>query len=346
MNLFSVFLSSFALCVPLVIWARVVALRLGVVDNPRSGRASQAPRPYLGGVAIGLAVCISATVAWIRTNTLAASMVAVLVAVAVSGLIGLSDDLVTHSAKPKLLAEFGVATLVVLLGGTLAITEVPLIDAGFSLLAIVLLTNSFNLLDNSDGALASVAVITGLGITGVAYSLNRLPESYLAMAVAGACLAFLLFNWHPASIFMGDAGSLFVGCALVCSLALLKGTDTPRSIPVALGLMLVPLADTALVFVARRLEKRRFMDGGVDHLHHRLGRTSLGVRGGAAILAAVSATGCSIAVMVTTDVLDWLPALILLSLLAGTLLIIGLRLPSHAAPNGKTSMDGITASEI
>jgi UDP-GlcNAc:undecaprenyl-phosphate GlcNAc-1-phosphate transferase len=332
-NLISVFLSSFALCVPLVILARIVALRWGVVDTPRAARASQTPRPYLGGVAVALAVIVSAIVAWIRTGTLQASMIAVLVAVTLSGLIGLSDDLFAHTATPKLIAECGVATLVVALGGTLAITEVPLIDAVFSLLAIVLLMNSFNLLDNSDGALASVAVVTGLGITGVAYSLNRLPESYLAMAVAGASLALLLFNWHPASIFMGDAGSLFVGCALVSSLALLKGTDTPRSIPVALGLMLVPLVDTMLVFIARRREGRPFMAGGVDHLHHRLGRTTVGVRGGAALLAAVSAVGSSIAVGVTTDVLGWLVALIAILALAGALLLVGLRLPSRPQPS-------------
>lgn len=330
MNLMSVLLSSFALCVPLVILARIVALKWGIVDKPREGRASQAPRPYLGGVAIALAVCVSAAVAWLRTETLQASMVAVLVAVAVSGLIGLSDDMVAHTAMPKLIAEFGVAALVVQLGGTLAITAIPLVDAVFSLLAIVLLMNSFNLLDNSDGALSSMAVVTGFGITGVAYSLNRLPEGYLAMAVAGASLAFLLFNWHPASIFMGDAGSLFVGCALVSSLALLKGTDTPRSIPVALGLMMVPLVDTALVFITRRREGRPFMAGGVDHLHHRFGRTAAGVRGGAALLAAVSAVGCSMAVMVTTNVLGWLPALISIAALACSLLLVGLRLPSQA----------------
>lgn len=339
MNLISVLLSSFALCVPLVILARIVALKWGVVDKPRAGRASLAPRPYLGGVAIAIAVCISAIVAWVRTGTLQASMVAVLVAVAISGLIGLSDDLVAHTARPKLIAEFGVAALVVLLGGTLAVTTVPLIDAALSLIAIVLLMNSFNLIDNSDGALASIAVVTGLGVTGVAYSLNRLPESYLAMAVAGASLAFLLFNWHPASIFMGDAGSLFIGCALVSSLALLRGTDTPRSIPVALGLMVVPLVDTVLVFITRRREGRPFMAGGVDHLHHRFGRTGAGVRGGAALLAALSAVGCSISVMVTTDVLGWVPALLIIGALASALLLVGLRLPSQSVATAVASED-------
>lgn len=341
MVLISVLLSAFAMCVPLVILARILALRWGVVDTPRAGRASQEPRPYLGGVAIAIAVCIAATLAWVRTGTLQASMVAVLVAVAVSGVIGLSDDLMAHTAKPKLIAEFGVASVVVFLGGTLAITAIPLIDSVVSLLAIVLLMNSFNLIDNSDGALASIAVVTGLGVTGVAFSLGRLPESYLAAAVAGASLAFLLFNWHPASIFMGDAGSLFVGCALVSSLALLKGTDTPRSIPVALGLMLVPLVDTALVFITRRREARPFMAGGVDHLHHRFGRTAAGVRGGAALLAAVSAVGCAVSIMVTTDVLGWQPALLGIALLAGALLLVGLSMSSKP-PSSVTSEGSMT----
>jgi len=330
MSVLWVILAAFALTIPLVQAARLVALRYGVVDNPRPSRVSRAPRPYLGGVAIMTAATLVCAFTWAISGEFNATTVAILLAVVVSGIIGLSDDLRHHTATPKLIAEFLVAGVVVMLGGTIAITVTPVVDALISLVVIVFLMNSFNLLDNSDGALSSVAAITGFGIAGVAVVLGQNPQGFLAAAVGGACLAFLLFNWHPATIFMGDAGSLFVGCALVCSLALIKGTDTPRSIPVALGLMIVPIVDTTLVFITRRREGRSFMAGGVDHLHHRLSRTTLGTRGGAAAIASVAATGSLTAIAVAEGWLAWTPAVFLISCIGLALLVVGLRLPSRA----------------
>ncbi len=203
MNVLWVLLAAFALTVPLVLVARLVAIRYGIVDTPRLGRASLVSRPYLGGVAIVLAAVVVTGIGWWWSNQMTTTTAAILIAVTASGVIGLSDDLRRHSATPKLVAEFLVAAAVVVLGGTIAITATVAVDAVLSLIVIVFLMNSFNLLDNSDGALSSVAAITGIGIAGVAVILGQNPQGFLAAAVAGACLAFLLFNWHPASIFMG-----------------------------------------------------------------------------------------------------------------------------------------------
>ncbi len=115
----------------------------------------------------------------------------------------------------------------------------------------------------------------------------------------------------------------------MCSLALIKGTDTPRSIPVALGLMIVPVVDTTLVFITRRRDGRSFMEGGVDHLHHRFGRTGLGPRGGAAVLASVAAVGAAIAILVASDYVHWLPALVAVGCIGLILLLIGMHLNAY-----------------
>jgi UDP-GlcNAc:undecaprenyl-phosphate GlcNAc-1-phosphate transferase len=141
-------------------------------------------------------------------------------------------------------------------------------------------TNAFNLLDNMDGLSAGTAVIAALSIFGIAVLQQRYLVAALALALAGCATGFLRANFHPAKIYMGDAGSLFLGFVLAVLLLKLRAT-APTRVPVAVILAVpgVALFDTTLVVVSRLAHRRSPFEGGQDHTSHRLVKMGLSVRG-------------------------------------------------------------------
>ncbi|MDG4864951.1 undecaprenyl/decaprenyl-phosphate alpha-N-acetylglucosaminyl 1-phosphate transferase, partial [Streptomyces sp. T-3] len=164
---------------------------------------------------------------------------------------------------------------------------------------IVLITNSFNLLDNSDGAMATVAVVTALGLA-LCAAAEGLPGLALLLTVLAASLAgFLTLNWHPARIFLGDCGSLFTGF-LLASAAVLVHTGHD-ALPSAVGLFALTAAataDTLLVVLSRRRAGRPVLLGGTDHIAHRLRRLGFTVPGAAVVLGALALVGALTGVLV------------------------------------------------
>jgi UDP-GlcNAc:undecaprenyl-phosphate GlcNAc-1-phosphate transferase len=154
------------------------------------------------------------------------------------------------------------------------------VDALVSVVWIVGVTNAFNLLDNMDGLSAGTAIIAALSIFGIALLQQRYLVAALALALAGCATGFLRANFHPAKIYMGDAGSLFLGFVLAVLLLKLRAT-APTRVPVAVILAVpgVALFDTTLVVVSRMAHRRSPFAGGQDHTSHRLVRMGLSVRG-------------------------------------------------------------------
>ena len=287
-------IGSFLGVVALTPLARQVALRFGITDRPGHGKLHTKVTPYLGGVAI----LLTALVASSFLPSWSAQGVGILVGAAVVGLVGLIDDMRMLGPVPRLVTEVAAASLAFATGARVHLVNDP-VDWVLTVTWLVILTNAFNLLDNMDGAAGVIASVTAVALTVTAALGGQVLVAGLAAIVAGCCVGFLLYNWHPARIFLGDAGSLFLGF-LLASLALeLRSTAGHRAVLAAVVLLAGPaLFDTTLVVVSRVRAGRSIMVGGTDHTSHRLARMGLATPVVVGMLAVVTAVSCSLGVAV------------------------------------------------
>ncbi len=274
--------------------ARRAALRSGVIAVPRARDSHTTPIPLLGGAAIYTAfvaaLILFSDLAYIR------ELIGILLGATIVSLFGLADDRWGMPALIKLGGQFLAAT-VLLLGGTqIQLFPWPVLNWVATLLWVVVVTNAINFLDNMDGLSGGVATIAAAFFLLMA-AMNE-PRQVLvgamSAALIGACIGFLRYNFNPASIFMGDTGSLFIGfilAALAIKLRFLNNTPIVTWLaPVCvLGL---PLFDTALVIVARlRRGVNPFTTAGKDHVSHRL--HALGMTKREAVLTCYLLAGAS-----------------------------------------------------
>jgi len=253
--------------------ARRAALRVGVVAVPRTRDLHVAPVPLLGGAAIYAAFVLALLLFGDRFYI--RELVAILLGATLISLFGLADDRWSLPAPVKLGGQV-LAGVVLLLGGTqVQLFAQPWLNWALTLLWVVGITNALNFLDNMDGLSGGVATIASAFFLLLA-AMNE-PRQVLvgtmAAALMGACLGFLRYNLNPATIFMGDTGSLFLGFILA---ALAIKLRFPSNVPlvtwmVPLCVLALPIFDTALVCVARlRRGVNPFTTAGKDHLSHRL----------------------------------------------------------------------------
>ena len=225
--------------------------------------------------------------------------------------VGLVDDIISLKPYTKLIAEIAVASLFVFFGYRLAWIESLTLDTLLTMVWIVGLTNAFNLLDNMDGLCAGVTLIAGttLLVTIVVQSGVTPQATYLALLLGGTA-GFLVYNLHPASIFMGDSGSLFIGMNLaVLSLgAGHGGGNSPGILSIVAGpmlLLLVPIFDTTLVTMSRLLSGRSAAQGGRDHSSHRLVAIGLSERRAVAVLWILATLGGLLSLSLQRVQNDW-----------------------------------------
>lgn len=281
------FLISCMAIVPL----KRLALGWELTDRPSEQKAHARPTPYLGGIAItfGTVVPVIAMIGFVDLQ-----IMAILLAGTAVSLVGLIDDVGPLRPVTRLVVEAGAASGVVLSGVHLTTPADGWLDGLLTVVWIVVMLNSFNLLDNMDGALGAVTTVTAafLGVT--AFVTGQPALGLLLIALAGTSLGFLPHNWAPARIFMGDSGSLFIGFVLTCSAILLVMGQGPGK--VIAGLLLptfVATVDTGVVFISRMRAGRSPLVGGTDHVSHRLRRMGLSTRAVAATLGAIAAgAGC------------------------------------------------------
>lgn len=199
--------------------------------------------------------------------------------------IGLKDDIMVLSAFKKLIVQIIVAAIIIHLGGIKieslhGIAGIETIDPMYGIpltyITIILVVNAYNLIDGVDGLAGSLGLMVTL-LLGTYFSLaNMLPYAIFSFSLAAALLAFLIFNYSPAKIFMGDSGSLMVG--LVCSILVLKFINVAAnplsvlpiesSVAVGVALLLIPLADTIRVFSIRIIKGRSPFTPDRNHIHH------------------------------------------------------------------------------
>lgn len=267
---------------------RALAIRLGAVAHPQRDRWSVTAVPLLGGPAI--VVTTAAVLAFVPG--LPVSFWVLFGGAAALAAVGLVDDLRPITPYTKLAAQLAAAGAVTALGLRFPLTGVPVFDIIVTVVWLVGLSNAFNLLDNMDGLAAGIAAIAG-GVKIVLFAAEGdWSAAWATSVLVGACLGFLALNFHPARIFMGDSGSLFIGF-FVAGLSTIGGTpDSRATASVLIGpvaVMLVPIFDTVLVTIMRIIAGRPISQGGRDHASHRLVTAGLSVRRAVLVLYGLAA---------------------------------------------------------
>ncbi len=269
----------------------VLARRWGVLDLPAPRKLHAQPTPLLGGLATFVAFATAVTL-FLRP-VVPAQMTLLLVGAAAFGILGLLDDLWDAGAW-KLVAEAAVVTAIVWLGGFQINLPWPGSGAILAILWILGVANAVNCLDCSDGIAPGVTVVGGLALTGLAIALDRWGVAVAAAAVAGAALGFLRYNFPPARIFLGDAGSLMMGFLLASLSATLAAPEVTNVWPAPLLILGIPVLDFLFVHVRRyqqgvRNPLKLVTSTGKDHLPHRLLQVGLSKREAAVRVYVLSA---------------------------------------------------------
>lgn len=318
-------LTAFLAVLALVPLVRRVAVAYGVTDVPALGKLHSTATPYLGGVAVALAVAGASAFlpAWSVEGA------AILVGALAVGAAGLVDDMRTVGPGRRLAVEALAASVAFAAGARVELLGGPA-DFLLTVAALVVLTNSFNLLDNMDGAAGVVGTTTAVALLAAAVLEGQVLVGGLASLVAGACLGFLVHNWHPARIFLGDAGSLFVGFLLAAIALKLRFVVAPPASVAALGLLVgTALFDTTLVVVSRLRAGRPIHVGGTDHVSHRLLMLGLPCPSVAGVLAVGTAACAALGLAVGRGVLPAWPVVAAVVAVGLTALAALLRMPVY-----------------
>jgi UDP-GlcNAc:undecaprenyl-phosphate/decaprenyl-phosphate GlcNAc-1-phosphate transferase len=262
-----------------------VAPRKGWVASPRQDRWNARVVAHFGGVPVLLAFSIAA-LSFFRTR----QNLIVLLLIWGMAILGLADDIAGLRPKAKLAGQTLLAGLAVYAGIVHPLTSHFWINVTFTMVWIVGITNAVNLLDNMDGLAAGIAIIAAAQVVLFAGLAN--PISGLALCMLAAVAGFLVFNVNPAKVFMGDVGALAIGFFLAC--VSVKAAEHLSSLASVLFVpclvLFIPVFDTLLVSVTRRVSGRPISLGARDHASHRLVLIGLSERQAVSLLYVIAAT--------------------------------------------------------
>ncbi len=272
-HFFSFVLALFVTLVTIPVLMRF-ADRLRLIDIPDARKVHEVAIPRCGGIAIALGTALPV----LMSVPLDRSTVGYLVGAGIVVVFGAWDDVKPLHYRWKLLGQ--VLAVGVVMSGGVVLEHVPLfgLDAApwwvsYPLTALFLLgvTNAVNLFDGLDGLAGGCALLTLSAVATLAYLGQGFPVTLIVVAVAGSIFGFLRYNTHPASVFMGDAGSQFLGfTTAVLSIFLIEGCDRALNPGLPLLLLGLPVLDTTMVVVQRLWEGRSPFSADRSHLHHKL----------------------------------------------------------------------------
>jgi UDP-GlcNAc:undecaprenyl-phosphate GlcNAc-1-phosphate transferase len=290
------FLSAFAVTSGFVVLTIRICRKHGWVSQPRMDRWHKGTPAFFGGVPLfaGFAVLSIAFIPW--SNHLLWRLIGI---ASLMFLLGLIDDIYRLAPVRKLAGQLLASGLLISIGVVYPLRGSMTVNIVISVLWLVGITNAFNLLDNMDGLSAGIALISATYL-GVFYVSGGYYEQALIVALAaGAIAGFLVFNFSPARIFMGDSGSLFIGFLLGAT-SLLEVTHVagvPAFVLAPVTVLAIPIFDTLFVSVTRRLRGQAISQGGTDHSSHRLVRMGLEERRAVLLLYALSAGSGAVALL-------------------------------------------------
>ena len=291
---FPYFALPFVISLALVPVAKRIGLLLGIyaVENKRTVHHGRIVR--IGGVAIYIAFLLSLAILW-RTDS---KLIGILLGGCLVFIGGLLDDIYDLSPKYKLLFQFSGAVAALSIGN-LSLTNLhvlsleisnPIIVKTISFLWLIGITNAINLIDGLDGLSSGICTIVTMTIGMLGFFMGRRDVVIMALTLSGAILGFLPYNFHPASVFVGDCGAQFMGFT-IAALSLL-GFKTTALITLGLPILVlfIPISDTLIAIIRRKLKGQKIMEADKGHLHHVLMlKLKLGHRNTVLILYVVTA---------------------------------------------------------
>jgi len=250
---------------------RRLALRLGVIDQPSARKVHVTPMPLLGGLAI-YAAFVAALLLFGNRYGLT-ELISILVGASLMSFLGVWDDRRTLSPWLKLIGQFLAASILAVTGVHIGTFPWEALNIAVTLLWVVAITNSMNLLDNMDGLSGGIGAAAAVFFLLLAVMNGQYLVGALSAALLGACLGFLVYNFNPASIFMGDTGALFLGFVLAATAIKLRFPEGIEIVTWMVPVLILglPLFDTALVIISRlRRGFNPLTTPGKDHVSHRL----------------------------------------------------------------------------
>lgn len=296
--------TSFVLALALTPLVRALARRYGIIAKPKTDRWHKKPTAMLGGVAIWLSVVL--TIAFLIPAT--TYSLVLLQASSFLFLVGLVDDLIHIKPYQKLIGQILGSAFVVYYGLTLPWTPFVMVNMALAIFWLIGITNAINLLDNMDGLASGIAIIAATFLAISFINTGQYAEALMTATFAVALLGFLVYNSNPASIFMGDCGSMFVGFFLASSALVNVSGGRSRSLlpvlAVPILVLFIPIFDTTFVTVLRKLSGRAASQGGRDHTSHRLVALGMSERRAVMMLYAFAALSGLLALVVQRARLD------------------------------------------
>jgi len=295
------FVVAFALAAVLTPLVGRLARRIGAVDEPRERGLAFASTPLLGGLAIFAGAAV-AGILFLPDRTVTR---AILAAALLITIVGAVDDWRELSPAAKLAGQLCAALILVLSGVVVETATIPFLgrlefgelSEVLTLLGLVGVMNAVNFSDGVDGLAAGVCAISAAAFAVIAFDLGRDTAGVLAALTAGAALGFLLHNFHPASVFMGDCGSNLLG--LLLGAVIVEGTLKTNALIALIGplvILAVPFLDTTFVVLKRLKYRRPIHRADANHFHHRFARIGFSQRRTVAYLYAWTVTMAGLAV--------------------------------------------------
>jgi UDP-GlcNAc:undecaprenyl-phosphate GlcNAc-1-phosphate transferase len=314
---------AFTASIVLTLIVRALARRFGIVARPKADRWHARPTAMLGGVAIFIA--LNGTL--LATGRFAGAWVVLLASAILFG-VGLVDDFVHLRPYQKLVCQVVAAAIVIQFGLVLPWTDIAALNIALTVFWLVGITNAVNMLDNMDGLAAGISAIAALSL-GIAFLRNGELDLAILLAIfAAVLLGFLVFNFSPASIFMGDCGALFIGFFLASSALMSSLGGRSRSLLPVLAVpvlvLFIPIFDTTFVTILRKLAGRPASQGGRDHTSHRLVALGLSERTAVLLLYGLALAAGAVAIATLELALD--VSLLLISSFSIVITLIGLYL--------------------
>jgi UDP-GlcNAc:undecaprenyl-phosphate/decaprenyl-phosphate GlcNAc-1-phosphate transferase len=306
--------ASAVLALALTPLVRALARRYGMVAKPKTDRWHKKPTAMLGGVGIWLAVVLSYLV-FIRPATTqdwghfpGSFLDVVMGASSFLFLVGLADDFLHTKPYQKLIGQVMGSAFIIYYGLALPWTNYSALNVALTIFWLIGITNAINLLDNMDGLASGIAIIAS-GFLALSFlATGQLTEALMLATFAGALLGFLVYNSSPASIFMGDCGSMFIGFFLAsAALVNVSGGRSRSLLPVLavpILVLFIPIFDTTFVTIIRKLSGRAASQGGRDHTSHRLVALGMSERHAVWMLYGLAALSGVLALLVQEVKLD------------------------------------------
>ena len=271
-----------------------IAVHINALDIPNARKVHNKPIPRLGG--LGIFIGFLAGYMIFAKNTI--QMNSILIGSFIIVLTGIIDDIKPITAKAKLFGQI-LASCVIVFYGNIVLNDVSILGLNLefgifaypiTIIFIVACTNIINLIDGLDGLSSGISSIFYLSTVVLCFFQNRFweLELILALIMLGSCLGFLVHNFHPAKIFAGDSGALFMGFTIAVISLLGFKTTAITSVFIPLAILAVPILDTLFAIIRRTLKHQKISDPDKQHLHHQLLKMNFSHRNTVLIIYAIN----------------------------------------------------------